>query len=94
MSGQAGTVEKKFIIKNKLGIHARPAGLIVKTAAKFECDTFLIRDDYEAPAKSILGLMTLEAEQGAEILVRAVGRDAAEALAAIGALFEAKFHED
>jgi phosphotransferase system HPr (HPr) family protein len=94
MSGQAGLAEKKFVIKNKLGIHARPAGLIVKTAAKFESDTYLIRDGYEAPAKSILGLMALEAEQGAEILVRASGRDAADALAAIGALFDAKFHED
>jgi len=88
------TLEKKFTIKNKFGIHARPAALFVKTVSQFESDITVDRDGNAAAGKSIMGLLTLEGYQGSVITVTAVGRDAEEALTAIGQLIDNKFFED
>jgi len=85
--------ERQVRIMNKLGIHARPAAEIVKTAVKFKSSITIVRDDLEVNAKSIMGVMMLAAECGATITLRAEGVDADDALAAIAAVIAAKFGE-
>jgi phosphocarrier protein HPr len=85
--------EREVKIINKLGIHARPAAEIVKTAAKFKSTITIIRDELEVNAKSIMGVMMLAAEQGATIKLRAEGSDADAALDALTELIAAKFGE-
>lgn len=87
-------VKREFQIANRLGIHARPATLIVKTASHFECDIFIEKDGNKVSAKSILGLMTLEAGRGTVLVVTADGDDALQALEAIQKLIESKFDEE
>lgn len=85
--------ERTVRITNKLGLHARPAAEIVKTAARFKSEITIIRDDLEVNGKSIMGVMMLAAEYGATILIRAEGVDADAALDALAALVSAKFGE-
>jgi len=85
--------EREVVIVNKLGIHARPAAEIVKTAARFKSDITIIRDDLEVNGKSIMGVMMLAAECGSTILIRAEGEDADAALDALASLVAAKFGE-
>ena len=92
--GQVKTLERKFTIKNKYGIHARPAALFVKTVSQFDSDISVDRDGNIAAGKSIMGLLTLEGYQGSVIKVVATGTDADEALNAIGQLIDNKFFED
>ena len=87
-------VEKQVVIKNRLGIHARPATMLVQLAAKFEADVFLSKGDIQRiNGKSIMGIMMLAAEHGAEVLVEARGADADEAATAVAALMESDFEE-
>jgi phosphocarrier protein len=86
-------VERTVTIANKNGLHARPAAEIVKAAAKFKADILLVRDDLEVNGKSIMGVMMLAAEFGSELLLRAEGPDAEEAVGAIAKLIESKFGE-
>jgi phosphocarrier protein len=72
--------ERSAQIVNKLGIHARPAAEIVKTASRFKSNIVIVRDDLEVNAKSIMGVMMLAAEHGSSILIRAEGDDAEAAL--------------
>jgi phosphocarrier protein HPr len=83
--------EREVKIINKLGIHARPAAEIVKTAGKFKSDITIVRDDLEVNAKSIMGVMMLAAENGATIALRAIGDDAEAALDALSAVIANKF---
>jgi phosphocarrier protein HPr len=85
--------EREVKIVNKLGIHARPAAEIVKTAGKFKSSITIIRDDLEVNAKSIMGVMMLAAEYGSTITLRAVGDDADAALDALSAVIANKFGE-
>jgi phosphocarrier protein HPr len=85
--------EREVKIVNKLGIHARPAAEIVKTAGKFRSSVTIVRDDLEVNAKSIMGVMMLAAEFGAVIVIRAVGDDAEQALDALQAVIANKFGE-
>ena len=80
-------------IVNKLGLHARPAAEIVKTAARFKSEITIVRDELEVNGKSIMGVMMLAAEFGSTILLRAEGADADAALDALTALAAAKFGE-
>jgi phosphocarrier protein HPr len=86
-------VERTVTIANKNGLHARPAAEIVKAAAKFKAEIHLVRDDLEVNGKSIMGVMMLAAEFGSELLLRADGPDAEEAVGAIAKLIESKFGE-
>ena len=86
-------IERTVTIANKNGLHARPAAEIVKVAAKFKADILLVRDDLEVNGKSIMGVMMLAAEFGSELLLRAEGPDAEEAIGAIAQLIESKFGE-
>ena len=86
-------VERSVTIANRNGIHARPAAEIVKVAARFRSDITLVRDDLDVNAKSIMGVMMLAAECGAELLIRAEGADAEPAVAALAALIASRFGE-
>jgi phosphocarrier protein len=86
-------VEKTCVVRNKMGLHARPAALIVQTANRFPCDVTLCKDGQEVNAKSIMGVLMLAAAKGSEILVRTEGADAAACADAIAELFEKGFNE-
>ena len=87
-------VEGTFEIRNKLGMHARPAALFVKTAALYACSITVEKDGIEVSGKSIMGLLTIEGHQGATLRITAAGEDAEEALKALAELFESKFNEE
>src|SRR4026208_132205 len=86
--------EREFVIINKLGIHARPAAMFVKTANRFECDVFVEKDGERVNGKSIMGLMMLAAGPGSKLLIFAEGEDAAKAVVELEALLRRKFDED
>jgi len=88
------TCEREIEIKNKMGIHARPASLLVQITNKYMSDIVIEKDGMTVNAKSILGIMTLAAPFGAKLLFRATGPDAEEALQKINELFDNKFNED
>jgi phosphotransferase system HPr (HPr) family protein len=85
--------ETTLTVRHKVGLHARPASLFVQTAKKFQSDIRVKHGEREANAKSILTVLTLGANQGAVLTVRAEGTDAEEALAALTALVEDNFGE-
>ena len=85
---------KELRVVNKLGIHARPAALFVKTANRFKCNIFVEKDGEKVNGKSIMGLMMLAAGPGSRLTVYAEGNDASAAIAEIEALVAAKFNED
>jgi phosphocarrier protein HPr len=86
-------IEREVTIKNRSGLHTRPAATLVKTAAKFVCEFYIVKDDMEINGKSIIGVMTLAAEQGSTLLLRFDGTDEQQAAAAIVQLFENGFDE-
>lgn len=69
-------IRKKVTVKNKLGLHARPAALFVQTANKFDSHIIVERDNERVNGKSIMGILTLGVEQGSSIIIQAEGRDA------------------
>lgn len=73
-------IEKKLIIKNKQGLHARPAALFVQIANKYESDIMVRKGRQEVNGKSIMGLMTLAARNGSSICLKINGPDAKEAM--------------
>jgi phosphocarrier protein HPr len=85
--------ERSVKIVNKNGLHARPAAEIVKTASKFTSDIIIVRDELEVNGKSIMGVMMLAAECGAEVTLRATGPDESAAVEAIAKLITSKFGE-
>ena len=86
--------EARLEVKNRLGLHARAAALVVQTMTKFAAEITITREDQSVNGKSILGLMMLAAAPGTLLEVVAEGSDADAALAALAAVFEARFHED
>jgi len=86
-------VEKKVTVTNPLGIHARPSALIVQTAGKFASEVRLIRDELEVNGKSIMGVMMLAAEMGAEITIRTWGEDEEACADALVNAFMVRFDE-
>lgn len=81
-------VKKSFIIKNAYGIHARPARLIVETATKYSSDIFLEKEGEQINAKSIMGILMLEASQGSKVELKISGDDEEDALEALEGIFE------
>ena len=69
-----------MVVTNKLGIHARPAAMFVKTANRFGCDVFVEKDGEKVNGKSIMGLMMLAAGPGSKLTVHAEGDDAVKAV--------------
>lgn len=86
-------IRKKVTIVNEAGLHARPAAALVKVASKFESDFYIHMYGYRVNGKSILGVMTLAAEQGAELELELEGEDEKEALEAITQLISNGFSE-
>ena len=86
-------VEKKITIKNRAGIHARPAALIVQTANEYDSQIFFEKEDNRVNGKSIMGIITLGAGYNTTLKVVADGEDESEAVEAIAKLFENKFEE-
>ncbi len=86
-------IERQVEIVNPLGFHARPAAKFVRLAASFRCDLWLEKDGVEVNAKSILGVMALAAEKGSQLMIRAKGDDADDALTALGDLIAGGFEE-
>ena len=87
-------VEKLLTVKNRAGIHARPAAIIAQTANKFECEVMLARDDTTVNAKSIMGVIKMAAGYNTVLTLRTEGTDEKEAADAIEALFNSKFEEE
>ncbi|MFP6583421.1 MAG: HPr family phosphocarrier protein [Candidatus Hydrogenedentota bacterium] len=87
-------VEEDMMILNKLGMHLRPAQRFVQTVLKFQCDVYLQKDGQRVNAKSIMGLLTLAAAQGARLLVICEGGDADDAMTAIRDLISSGFGEE
>jgi phosphocarrier protein len=87
-------VSISVMLKNKVGLHARPAALFVQTAKKFKSNIRVIKGDLEADAKSILEILSLGAEQGDEIIIEAVGEDEKDALKTLVDLVNNKFGEE
>lgn len=86
-------VRRTVTVKNSSGIHARPASKLVKLASKFQSDFFMYLYGYRINGKSILGVMTLAAEQGAELELETSGPDEEEAMDAIEKLINQGFDE-
>jgi len=87
-------IRKTVKIKNKLGLHARPASLFVQTASKFKSGIKVFKDEHEVDGKSIMGLMLLAAGNGVELQILIDGIDENEVFAAIENLIERKFDEE
>jgi phosphocarrier protein HPr len=87
-------IEKVVTINNKAGLHTRPAAMIVKIAAKFKCEFFISRDGMNINGKSIIGVMTLAAEEGAELTLTFDGPDEVTASREMVELFERGFDEE
>lgn len=89
-----GRIVREVTVRNRAGIHTRPASMIVRAAAKFRSEFHIEKDQYRINGKSIIGVMTLAAEQGAQLQLVFSGDDAREAAAAVAALFEDGFGEE
>ena len=87
-------LRKELTIKNKTGLHARPAALLVKTTGKFKSEIYISKDGYKINGKSIMGVMTLAAESGSVIEISVDGPDEEQAMLALEDLINNKFFED
>jgi len=87
------TLTKELLVQNKMGIHARPAAMIVRVTNKFKSDVFVEKDEEQVNGKSIMGLMMLAAAKGSTVKFVATGPDAEQMLVELEALFAKKFDE-
>ena len=92
--GRKKRASRVFTIKNRYGIHARPAALFVKAMSVFDSEISVVKGGNRVSGKSIMGLLSIEASRNAQIKVTATGPDAIEALDAVQALIDSKFDED
>ncbi len=86
-------IESTVVVRNRAGLHTRPAAMVVKVASQFASDIYLVRDGFNINAKSIIGVMTLAAEQGCELGLVVEGTDELQANAALTELFTSGFGE-
>mgnify|MGYP006278877145 CR=1 FL=1 len=87
-------IERELTVRNRAGLHTRPASMLVRTASQFDAEIFLRRDGYEINGKSVIGVMTLAAEQGATLTLVVDGEDEEAAAEAIADLFDDGFGEE
>jgi len=80
-------------VQNKMGIHARPAAMIVRVTNRFKSEVFVEKDEEQVNGKSIMGLMMLAAAKGTKVKFIATGADAEQMLVELEALFAKKFDE-
>lgn len=81
-------VERSFVVRSELGLHARPAGRFVSIASRYRSEISVCRGDEWVSGRSVLSLLSLAAVQGTTLRVRAVGEDAADAVEVLGRLIE------
>jgi phosphocarrier protein len=81
-------IERTVTLGSKSGLHARPAAIFVQNAKGFQCQITLIKNEKSANAKSILSVLTLGAEQGDQVILKAEGDDAASAVDKLATLLE------
>ena len=93
MQDASSCLSREVIVANDNGLHARPAGKLAQAAQAFEAEIFLVMDDQEVDAKSILDVLTLAAGPGDRLDIRAAGDDAEEALDALETMFQRRFDE-
>jgi phosphocarrier protein len=84
---------KELVVQNKMGIHARPAAMIVRITNKFKAEVFVEKEEEQVNGKSIMGLMMLAAGKTQKVKFIATGTDAAAMLTELEALFARKFDE-
>ncbi len=84
---------QRVLVANPQGLHARPANLFVSKASQFESKIEVVKDQQRVDGKSILGILTLVAEQGTELSIEANGPDAQEAIRTLARLVEEGFDE-
>ncbi len=94
LTDDSAIMTRDFVVLNKLGIHARPAAMFVKTANRFSCDIFVEKDGEKVNGKSIMGLMMLAAGPGSKLKIHAEGQDASAALTELETLIKRKFDEE
>lgn len=87
-------VEATFTIKNRLGLHARPAAMFVKKASEFSSEVWVEKDGTKVNGKSIMGLLMLACPLGSSIKLQIHGDDEKEALNELGKLIEEGFYEE
>src|SRR5512142_595971 len=84
---------REFTVQNKMGIHARPAAMIVRITNRYKADVFVEKDEEQVNGKSIMGLMMLAAGKASKVKFIATGEDAPAMLAELEQLFARKFDE-
>jgi phosphocarrier protein len=89
----ASQLVRELVVQNKMGIHARPAAMIVRITNKFKSDVMVEKDEEQVNGKSIMGLMMLAAGKGSKVKILATGAAAAAMLDELEALFTRKFDE-
>lgn len=92
-SAAGNQLAKELVVQNKMGIHARPAAMIVRVTNKYKADVFVEKDEEQVNGKSIMGLMMLAAGKGSKVKFIARGDDAATMLSDLETLFARKFDE-
>ncbi len=83
-----------FTIRNRLGLHARAAALLVKTANRFASEVIVEKDGLEVNGKSIMGILMLAASKGSKVTLKVNGKDAVQAIQTLARLIENKFGEE
>ena len=91
-----GKFEKTVMIINELGLHARPAAMLVKTANQFKSDIIItkVTDGETVNGKSIMGVMMLAASKGTKLVIHAEGDDSEQAVEALDKVILSKFGEE
>ena len=84
---------KELVVQNKMGIHARPAAMVVRITNRFKAEVFVEKDEEQVNGKSIMGLMMLAAGKGSKVKFIVTGEDAAAMMTELEALFARKFDE-
>jgi phosphocarrier protein len=92
-SPATNALTKELVVQNKMGIHARPAAMIVRITNKYKAEVFVEKDEEQVNGKSIMGLMMLAAGKGSKVKFIATGEDAPAMLGEIEGLFTRKFDE-
>ena len=88
------SVRGAFLVKNKLGLHARAAAKLTQVASRYPCDVVVVNGDQTVNAKSVMGLLLLCGAKGTELVIEADGEQAHDAVRAIGELIDARFGEE
>ena len=86
-------LQKELVVQNKMGIHARPAAMVVRITNRFKAEVFVEKDEEQVNGKSIMGLMMLAAGKGSKVKFIVTGDDAPAMMTELEALFARKFDE-